>query len=164
MSVMFTPSMFHVFCELSAPFALYTDCWPDWLPPTLMRSTCTAGACCSTVHGSREVGIFSISTLVTLMPEPALRTSSSGASAVTVIDSDTDGLSVIETSALCATRTLMPARVDVPYPANSALRVYEPGERLRNRKFPCASDTVDCGAPTPLSVTVTPGRTLPSFA
>src|SRR5947208_15317343 len=138
MSVMFTPSTFQVLSPLYAPLALYTDCWPDWLPPTLMRSTCTEGACCRTVHGSREVGIFSISTLVTLMPVPALRTSSSGASAVTVIDSDTDGLSVIETSAFCATRTVMPARVAVPYPANSDLSVYAPGERLRKRKLPCA--------------------------
>src|SRR2546423_1683822 len=134
MSVMLTPSTFQVLSPLYAPLALYTDCWPDWLPPTLMRSTCTEGACCRTVHGSRDVGIFSISTLVTLMPVPALRTSSGGASAVTVIDSDTAGLSVIVTSALAPPRTPTPARVDVPYPASSAFREYVPGERPTNRK------------------------------
>ena len=79
-----------------------------------MRSTWTLGVVCMTVHGSRADGIFSISTRVTFVASPALRTSSSGASAVTVIDSDTDGLSVIVTSALDPTRTPTPARVDVP--------------------------------------------------
>src|SRR5438128_1881906 len=129
-----------------------------------MRSTITEGTDCRTVHGSREVGIFSNSTFGTLVPVPALRMSSRGASAVTVIDSDTDGLRVRVTSAFCATRTPTPARVELPYPDSSALMVYEPGERLMNRKLPCASVTVVCGAPTPVRVTVTPGRTLPSFA
>src|SRR5260221_6095876 len=39
MSVMLTPSTFHVFCVASEPLPMYTDCWPDWLPPTLIRST-----------------------------------------------------------------------------------------------------------------------------
>src|SRR5438128_4737342 len=106
-----------------------------------MRSTCTDGACWRTVHGSRDVGILSISTLVTLMPVPALRTSSSGASAVTVIDSDTDGFSVMVTSAFAPTRTPTPERVATPYPARTAWMLYVPGERLRKRRLPCAADT-----------------------
>ncbi len=79
-----------------------------------MRSTSTDGTDCSTVHGSREVGIFSSSTLVTLVAVPVLRVSSKGASAVTVIDSDIDGFSVREMSAFWPTLTLTPARVAVP--------------------------------------------------
>src|SRR5436309_15924254 len=107
-----------------------------------MRSTWTEGTDWRTVHGSRDVGIFSISTLVTLVDVPVLRTSSSGASAVTVIDSDTDGFSVMVTSALAPTRTPTPERVATPYPARSALMLYVPGERLRKRKLPCPSETV----------------------
>ena len=51
-------------------------------------------------QGSRPLGTFSISTFVTVAPVPVRRTSSSGASAVTVIDSDTEGLSTIVTSLL----------------------------------------------------------------
>src|SRR5258708_36712441 len=99
-----------------------------------MRSTCTAGADCSTVHGSREVGIFSSSTFVTLVAVPALRVSSSGASAVTVIDSDIDGLSVMEMSAFWPTFTLTPARVAVPYPATASLIEHFLGGRLGKRE------------------------------
>src|SRR6059058_2886025 len=98
-----------------------------------MRSTCTPGDDSRIVHGSRDDGTLSSSTRVTFTPVPALRTSSSGASAVTVIDSETDGLSVIVTSAFAPTRTPIPDRVAVPYPAKSAFRLYVPGDRLRKR-------------------------------
>ena len=67
--------------------------------------------------------MFSISIFVTFVDVPDLRTSSSGASAVTVIDSATAGFSVMVTSELRPTLTLMPARVDMPYPASSAFSV-----------------------------------------
>ena len=115
-------------------------------------------------QGSRPLGTFSSSTFVTVAPVPVRRTSSSGASAVTVIDSDTEGFSTIVTSLLRPMLTVSPERVAVPYPANSALRLYAPGDRLMKRKLPSASVTVVCGAPTPVRMTVTPGRTDPSFA
>src|SRR5260221_2662058 len=129
-----------------------------------MRSTCTAGAEYSTVHGSGEVGTFASSIFVRFVAVPALRVSSSGASAVTVIDSDIDGLRVMEMSAFWPTLTPTPARVAVPYPDSSALMEYLPGERFGKRKRPWPSVTADCGAATPVSVTVTPGSTEPSFA
>src|ERR1700682_1921019 len=101
-----------------------------------MRSTMTEGTDCSTVHGSRELGIFSNSTRATLVAVPALRASRSGASAVTVIDSETAGLSVMVTSELCATPTVMPDLVADPYPDRSAFRLYTPGDRLMNRNKP----------------------------
>src|SRR5436309_606452 len=124
-----------------------------------MRSTCTAGADCSTVHGSREVGIFSSSIFVTFVAVPALRVSSSGASAVTVIDSAIDGLRVMAMSAFWPTLTLTPARVAVPYPDSSALMEYLPGERFGKRKRAWAAVNAGWGAAEAVRVAVTPGST-----
>ena len=59
------------------------------LPWTTIRSTCTPGTVCMTTHGSRALGIMSISTRFTVAPVPTLRVSSSGASPVTVTDAST---------------------------------------------------------------------------
>ena len=115
-----------------------------------------------TTHGSRPVGIDSSCFWLKVDPSAWRRVSRSGDSDVTVIVADTLASFIgSTTSVLLPSVTATFVRSTVEKPDSSDFRVYEPGERLMNRKSPWEPVVVVRGAPIPLSVTVTPGSTPP---
>src|SRR4051812_20309090 len=89
-SVMATPSRFHIVSANSDPFPTKLDCCPDSLPPTLTRSTITPGTVFSIAHGSFDCGVDRNSSAVSVVVVPIFLTSTTGDSAVTVTVSSTD--------------------------------------------------------------------------
>ena len=71
-SVMTTPSRFHIVSVASAPLPTNPDCWPDSLPPTLTRSTVTPGTVLSSAHGSFDCGVLCSSPCVSVVNVPDL--------------------------------------------------------------------------------------------
>ena len=107
MSVITMPSIDHTAWSPPEPGPTYCACWPDSLPPTLMRSVSTPGVDCNTAQGSRAVGIFESSVWLTVLPVRIDFSSSSGDSAVTVITSSTAAESEISIVVLRPTLTTM---------------------------------------------------------
>src|ERR1700689_1038201 len=102
-----------------------------------MRSTRTPGTCCRITHGSRAVGMFFSSCELKFDPELSLWVSIRGVSDVTVTVVATDAIFIgIVTSVLVPRFTVTFDRSTVANPDSSVLIVYDPGERLRNRKSP----------------------------
>src|SRR6476646_1508197 len=89
-SVIATPSRFHIVSAKSDPLPTKLDCWPDSLPPTLTRSTITPGTVFSIAQGSFDCGVERSSSAVSVVVVPIFLTSTTGDSAVTVTDSSTD--------------------------------------------------------------------------
>src|SRR3954447_26637482 len=89
-SVMTTPSRFHIVSVASDPLPTKPDCWPDSLPPTLTRSTITPGTVLSSAHGSFDCGVLCNSACVSVVSVPIFLTSTTGVSAVTVTVSSSD--------------------------------------------------------------------------
>ena len=89
-SVMTTPSRFHIVSVASEPLPTKPDCWPDSLPPTLTRSTVTPGTVLSSAHGSFDCGVLCSSACVSVVSVPIFLTSTTGVSAVTVTVSSSD--------------------------------------------------------------------------
>ena len=71
-SVMTTPSRFHIVSVASAPLPTNPDCWPDSLPPTFTRSTMTPGTVLSIAHGSFDCGVLCSSSAVSVVEVPDL--------------------------------------------------------------------------------------------
>jgi len=72
---------------------------------TFTRSTRTPGTDCRMTQGSRAVGTASISNSLIVAPVPVLRGSSSGVSALMVMDSSSAGVSFISMVELVPTFT-----------------------------------------------------------
>src|SRR4051812_11846921 len=89
-SVMATPSRFHIVSAKSDPLPTKLDCWPDSLPPTLTRSTITPGTVLSIAHGSFDCGVLRSSSCVNVVVVPIFLTSTTGVSAVTLTVSSID--------------------------------------------------------------------------
>ena len=111
-------------------------------------------------HGSRAVGIFDSSSLVTVVPVPIFLVSITGVSASTVTVSATPA-----TFAAKATSTLTPAftitvRCVVAKPGRATETVYVAGSRPMKRNSPPGPEVVVL-APVlvPVRVMVTPGST-----
>jgi hypothetical protein len=113
-------------------------------------------------NGSREVGIFVSSSDVKFVEVPVAFVSITGDSPLTVIVSATCAIfSCIGSSTLLPTDTTTPSRTMVVKPGRTAVTLYGPGARFRNRNSPLASVTNVCVASTPCTETVTPGSTPP---
>ena len=82
-SVMTTPSRFHIVSEKSEPLPMNPDCWPLSFPPTFTRSTMTPGTVLSIAHGSFDCGVLCSSSRVSVVAVPTFLKSITGDSAVT---------------------------------------------------------------------------------
>ena len=75
----------------SVPLPMKLDCCPLSLPAMLTRSTITPGTVRSTAQGSRELGTWCSSSVLSVVPVPVFLVSMTGVSAVTVTVSSTVG-------------------------------------------------------------------------
>jgi hypothetical protein len=84
MSVIVTPSTFHIVLPVFPPCTVKLDCCPDCEPPTFCRSMTTPGVCSMTTHGSRADGMNSSISLLNVSPVFTALVSTIGLSPVTV--------------------------------------------------------------------------------
>src|SRR5262245_25760324 len=138
-------------------------CCIDCVPPTSYVATCTPGISLASDHGSRPVGTPSRICWFMIVCCTFDLVSTVGDSPVTVIVSDMLPTSSLAfTVATNAALIAMSPRSHERNPCSSNLRWYEPGGRRSNRYVPVASVVRVCAPPinlSPVSVTVTPGRT-----
>src|SRR5688572_10705006 len=161
MSVMASPSRFHILSLVVLPLPAAEACWPFSLPAMLTRSRSTPGTFLSTPQGSRALGTLLSSSDVMVVAVPRFLTSTSGVSAVTVTVSAT-----LATFRENATFTFSPvvtvtSRVTLVKPRRLTVILYWPRSRPMKRKSPWALLVVDRLPRSLDRATVAPGNTAP---
>ena len=139
-------------------------CCMPLLPPTSIRVVTMPGTSPAMTHGFRPVGTASSNSCSMLVCTVALRTSTTGASPVTVTVSSTPEIPIEAfTSRVRATLSRTPSCTTVWNPERAKLTLYSPGGRAGWLYEPPAPVVVLRGAISAglLTVTVTPGRTAP---
>jgi len=122
MSVVVTPSTFHIVFPPLSPCTVKLDCCPDAEPPTFCCDMTTPGVCSRMTHGSRAEGRLSSICLLKVSPVFTAVVSTTGLSPETVIVSST-----VEMSSRALISALKPVVIWTPW----RTKVLNPGSSNR---------------------------------
>ena len=121
MSVITTPSRFHILSAPMEPWPPASACWPLLLPAMLTRSTTTPGTFFRTPQGSRAFGIFCSSSATIVVEVPRFFTSTSGVSPMTSTVSSIVATFRVKARLTFSAVVTLTSRVSLPKPVRATV-------------------------------------------